>query len=35
MSAAPDAISKDAVVLDWPAKEGGAFRNLHAGTYPK
>lgn len=32
MSAAPDAISKDATVLDWPAKEGDAMKNLRAGT---
>jgi hypothetical protein len=32
MSAAPDAISKDATVLDWPAKEGDQPRGLRAGT---
>ncbi|MDP3735719.1 MAG: hypothetical protein Q8R39_04855 [bacterium] len=32
MSAAPEAISKDATVLDWPAKEGDQLRPLRAGT---
>lgn len=32
MSAAPYAISKDASVLDWPAKEGEVFRELRKGT---
>lgn len=32
VSAAPDMISKDATVVDWPAKEGDAFRELRRGT---
>ena len=32
MSAAPDAISKDATVLDWPAKDGDQPRALRQGT---
>src|SRR5438045_2983367 len=32
MSAAPDKISKEATVLDRPAKEGDSFRELRKGT---
>ena len=32
MGAAPDAISKDAAVFDWPGKEGAAMRELRKGT---
>lgn len=32
MSAAPDSISQHAAVMDWPATEGGEFRQLRAGT---
>lgn len=32
MSAAPDAVGKDATVMDWPVKEGGEFAMLKKGT---
>lgn len=32
LSAATEAISKDATVLDWPAQEGGQFTSLRQGT---
>lgn len=32
MSAAPDSIARNATILDWPATEGGEFRQLRAGT---
>src|SRR5262245_19886899 len=32
MGAAPASISKDAAVMDWPAKEGGQMTQLRAGT---
>jgi len=31
-SAAPDSVSRNATVMDWPAKEGGEFRQLAAGS---
>ena len=31
MSAAPDAVSKDATVMDWPQKEGAAMETLKKG----
>ncbi|MGK2961336.1 MAG: hypothetical protein ACSLFK_04210 [Gemmatimonadaceae bacterium] len=31
-SAAPDSISKLATIMDWPATEGGAMRQLRAGS---
>jgi hypothetical protein len=31
-SAAPDSISRNATVMDWPATEGGQMRQLAAGT---
>jgi len=32
MSAAPEQISTDATIMDWPATEGGAMTQLRAGT---
>jgi hypothetical protein len=32
LAAAPEFITKDATVLDWPAKSGGEFRVLRKGT---
>lgn len=32
MSAAPDSIAQGATIRDWPASEGGEFRQLRAGT---
>jgi hypothetical protein len=32
MSAAPEAISRDATILDWPEAPGGEMRQLRAGT---
>lgn len=32
MSAAPDAVSKEATVLDWPGKEGAEMATLQKGT---
>jgi hypothetical protein len=32
MSAAPEAISRDATILDWPQTAGGEMRQLRAGT---
>jgi hypothetical protein len=32
MSAAPEAIAKDATIMDWPAKEGAQMTQLRAGT---
>jgi hypothetical protein len=32
MSAAPDSIARAATIMDWPASEGGEFRQLRAGT---
>jgi hypothetical protein len=32
MSAAPEAVSRDATILDWPQTPGGEMRQLRAGT---
>jgi hypothetical protein len=32
MAAAPDSISRAATIMDWPATQGGEFRQLRAGT---